>query len=279
MFDQYCLGVDLSHWQAAINWEPLLRAGVRFAIMKASQGSYGRDPSTATHVRNARQGGLICGIYHWFDPGCSAESQLTNLKMAVAELDFDFLALDVEQYWQNWDDNQRNKPENHFSSQHISRRSLEMAQLMRQTWRKPVVVYTRASFVREFAPDMSHWLGQFPLWMAHYPYPTGRVSLSWETLKQHYAPTIRNPLLPAGCPTWKFWQFSGDKFILPGLNVPLDLDFFQGSLQDLQDWLGQARSLPAWTIDEKITLLWQAHPQLWQSKEESNEKETQTHKT
>ncbi len=32
--DQYCLGVDLSHWQAAINGEPLLRAGVRFAIMK-----------------------------------------------------------------------------------------------------------------------------------------------------------------------------------------------------------------------------------------------------
>ncbi len=275
MFDQYCLGVDLSHWQAGIQWDPLVRAGVRFAIIKASQGSYGRDISCGSHLRSASDAGMICGLYHWFDPGCSAQAQLTNLKAAIADRDFAFLALDVEQYWQNWDLSKRALKENHFSAQQISRRSLELAQLLRDTWQKPVLIYTRASFVHEYALDMKNWLRQWPLWVAHYPYPTGRVSLSWETLKTHYSPTIRSPLIPAGGTNWKFWQFSGDKFILPGINGPLDLNFFNGTLQDLQAWLGQPMSTKAWTLEEKMSLLWQAHPQLWQNKEVQDEPETQ----
>lgn len=276
MFDQYCLGVDLSHWQAALQWDPLVRAGVRFAIIKASQGSYGRDLSCGAHLRNAGQAGMICGIYHWFDPACSAQSQLTNLKAAVEGREFAFLALDVEQYWQNWEMSKRALKENHFSAALISRRSLEMAQLVRETWQKPVLIYTRASFVHDYALDMQTWLRHWPLWVAHYPYPSGRVSLSWETLKTHYSPTIRNPLIPPGGKNWHFWQFSGDKFVLPGINAPLDLNFFHGSLQDLQVWCGLPASSKAWTLEEKMSLLWQAHPQLWQNKEERDEQQTQT---
>ena len=132
MFNQYCLGVDVSHWQAQVEWPQLYAAGVRFAVVKATQGNYRRDLLLHTHL--------------------------------------------------------------------------------------------------------------------------------------HGAAAIPAPLLPARCPDWDFWQFSGDKFVLPGCQSPLDLNFFHGDLPALQGWLGRV-PLPELTLEEKIQRLWQAHPDLWKQQE------------
>ena len=115
MFDEYCLGVDVSHWQAAVDWTRLAQAGVQFAIVKVSQSSYGRDPCRTAHLKNAAAAGLICGVYHWFDPGVDPQAQLKNLEYALAGLDFQFMALDVEQYWREWELSLRAEKSNHFS--------------------------------------------------------------------------------------------------------------------------------------------------------------------
>lgn len=271
MFDQLCLGIDVSHWQPTIHWDALKTAGVRFAIIKASQGNHLRDLLLGTHLNNARAAGMITGVYHYFDPGCMAATQLSNLKGALEGREFDFLALDVEQYLRSNEPDNRTNPQNRYSSIQISNRSEELAGLMRANWQKPVVIYTRATFVSEYAAEMRFWLKKYPLWLAHYPYPGGRVSLSWETLKARYKPSIAGPWLPTGCDHWQFWQFSGDKFVLPGVNGPLDLNFFNGSLQELQSWLGLAVDPVQQTIEERLEILWKAHPQLWQKQEVQHE--------
>jgi lysozyme len=266
MFNQYCLGVDVSHWQAQVEWPQLYAAGVRFAIVKASQGNYRRDPLLHTHVRGAAAAGMLCGVYHWFDPSNSPASQITNLQVHLKGVDFDFCALDVEQYWQDWEEWKRQAVTRRFSGEVISQGSLEMAHKLRAWSAKPVLIYTRASFVTEYAPQMAAWLPDWPLWLAHYPYPGGRESLGWQVLKQNWAPAIPAPLLPARCTDWDFWQFSGDKFVLPGCQSPLDLNFFHGDLPALQGWLGRV-PLPELTLEEKIQRLWQAHPDLWKQQE------------
>ena len=267
MFERYCLGVDVSSWQTTLNWEKLYYAGVRFAIVKAAQGSYRQDPICPSHLKAAKNAGMLCGVYHWMDPACKPEAQINNLKHRLKDLEYSFLALDVEQYWSDWVEWQKGMVNKRHSGQVISNCAKACAELMRDTFGKPVLIYTRASFVKEYAPQMATWLSDWPLWLAHYPYRSGKLHLTWEQLKRDYAPGISGPSLPEGCKEWRFWQFSGDKFILPGEQTPLDLNFYQGSLQDLQRWLGSPVTARELTWEEKLAALWQAHPEVWQEVE------------
>jgi lysozyme len=259
MFDRYCLGVDVSSWQTTVDWKKLYKAGVRFAIIKAAQGKYKQDPICPSHLKEAKAAGMICGVYHWMDPADKPEDQINNLSHRLAGLEYEFLALDVEQYWSNWYEWQTGRISQRHPERLISERALACAQLMRDQFRKAVLIYTRASFVKEYAPQMSEWLGEWPLWLAHYPYRSGRIHLTWEQLKSGYAPRIPSPTIPDGCKDWKFWQFSGDKFVLPGEQSPLDLNFYHGSLQDLQAWLGQPITPRELSMEEKVEVLWNKH--------------------
>jgi len=264
MFDRYCLGVDVSSWQASIDWQTLKVAGVEFAVVKASQGSYRQDPLFGSHIKGAAKAGMICAAYHWLDPGCPVDAQISNLKQGLRGLPFAFIALDVEQYWCDWQEWQQGSISGRYSGEQISRSAQGCAAAMESAFGKPVVVYTRASFVRDYAPQMSAWLPAYPLWLAYYPYKSGKVRLTWEKMLREYAPAIPAPAIPPGCSDWRLWQFSGDKFILPGAQTALDLNFFNGSLQDMQVWLGQPITPHQPSDKEKLAALWQAHPELWQ---------------
>lgn len=272
MFDEYALGVDVSHWQPCVDWALLARHGVSFSFIKAAQGSYGRDPSTLAHFKAAKAAGLLCGLYHWCDPNHQPSAQLENLKHAIGEIEFAMLAIDVEQYWQDWAEWRQKAVKQILPGKQISERALALAEMARDYCGKPVLIYTRASFVQYHAPQMTAWLKNWPLWLAHYPYARGRVSLNWQTLKSQYKPVVQAPALPEGCTGWDFWQFSGDKFVLPGCQTPLDLNFFQGSRRDLHDWLRTPMPAQVLPLEEKVRLLWQAHPDLWKEEEDGKKK-------
>ena len=78
---------------------------------------------------------------------------------------------------------------------------------------------------------MQLWLPSQESWYAHYPYIFGKVNITWDDIKPggKWYPTIPQPSLPLSV-KWKTWQFSGDKFILPGTGgIPIDLNFFNGT--------------------------------------------------
>ena len=61
------------------------------------------------------------------------------------------------------------------------------------------------------------------------------------------------------------WQFSGDKFVLPGVSTALDLNFFHGSEKELREWLGldvEVSQPIEYDFESMVRLLWQAHPEL-----------------
>ena len=259
------LGVDVSSWQPEVDWKVLYDGGVRFAIIKLSQGNYSFDRLTRAHVKGAREAGMVVGLYHWHDPLCGVKSQLEFIKNCIVGIEFDFFALDVEQYWADWSEWRKGYITKKLGAATISVSSHQLAKDLRNLLGKKTVIYTRASFVKEYAPIMQVWLKEWDLWLAHYPYRAGRISVSWKGLKESNLPKIKGPSIPLNCRDWKFWQFSGDKFVLPGVSTPLDLNFFHGSEKELRVWAGleEEETQPIeLDLEKMVSLLWQAHPEL-----------------
>lgn len=72
-------GVDVSSWQhpadAPIDWSAVKRAGVEFAIVKATQGTTYVNPWLAEDLDGARAAGLLVGAYHYVEAGVDGAAQ------------------------------------------------------------------------------------------------------------------------------------------------------------------------------------------------------------
>lgn len=235
-------GIDVSRYDPAVDWQMLAAGGISFAIVKASQGDYRYDPMAGTHLRGAAEAGLVTGIYHWCDPLRDDEAQVTFLLNSPVEKAYQFVCLDVEQYWADWADwpkpRKGKKKKGNLSANRISQNAYRMASLLRENVPEgmPVVIYTRTSFISEHARPMLGWLGGFPLWLAQYPTLRGvDPNLAWADLET-LPGTGFHPTLPSGCADWTFWQWSGGRFRLPGISSLPDLNVFRGSRTDLEQF-------------------------------------------
>jgi len=256
-------GVDVSHYDERVDWMKLAQGGVHFAIAKLSQGDYYRDDKCREHLAGAAAAGMRTGVYHWFDPQISPQRQVNFLLECAQGLDHRFICLDVEQHapWlaaypakplpkkaqgkpggrNSWMRRQAAVSVN-FSARQISDCAERMSRLIKAQNDLPLVIYTRVSFIMEYARPMLEWIKDYPIWLAQYPLlPTPSSHLTWETLNQVY-PRQSAPMLPQGCPNWTFWQWSGDRLKLPGMSSCADLNFFNGSNADLDVFLGTRRT-------------------------------------
>ena len=72
-----CYGIDVSHHQGKIDWARVAESSaesgypIRFVIMKATESDTFTDPDYQVNITNARNAGLVCGVYHFYDPGTS----------------------------------------------------------------------------------------------------------------------------------------------------------------------------------------------------------------
>lgn len=252
------LGMDVSHWEEKVDWLLLKSVGVEFVFIKASQGNYLRDPMLKSHVAGASAAGLMVGAYHWCDPNIDARAQAEYSLQQIEGLPICFLAADVEQHWQDWQEWRQGHITKQVPPVQISRNAQEIANYWKSKAKLPVIIYTRASFVNTYAAPAQAWLPNFPLWVAHYPYQPTRIQTTWDDFKAKHLPGIQSPALPTGCHDWQFWQFTGDKFYLPGVSGAIDLNFFNGNLKDLQEFAGcasQPTNLSALPLTERLLRL------------------------
>ena len=91
-------GIDVSHYQGKINWQmAALDENVRFAYIKATEGSGLVDNYYRRNVRGARNYGIPVGSYHFFSPSASAMTQLRNFMDVVRPGEQDLIPIvDVE---------------------------------------------------------------------------------------------------------------------------------------------------------------------------------------
>jgi len=94
----FVMGVDVYDGSGTIDWSSAAGAGVKFAIIKASQGTYDTDGQFAANWAATKAAGIVRAPYHFLDPTESGTDQATFFLGIVGTLAADDLppVLDIE---------------------------------------------------------------------------------------------------------------------------------------------------------------------------------------
>src|SRR5216684_2415566 len=68
-------GIDVSHFQAVVDWNTVSSGGDVFAFAKASEGASVKDMYFADNWVGMKTAGLLRGAYHFFHPSTDAQVQ------------------------------------------------------------------------------------------------------------------------------------------------------------------------------------------------------------
>lgn len=100
-------GVDVSNYQGDINWQKLEEQGVKFAFIKATEGSGHTDESIRRNIERASETGIKISAYHFFSFDSPGETQADNYIAAVGDDEITLPpVIDIEYYG----DKKKNKP-------------------------------------------------------------------------------------------------------------------------------------------------------------------------
>lgn len=93
------LGADVSHWQGDVDFSLLEQQGVRFAFIKATEGSAHVDEKFEENLARVQETDMKFGFYHFFSFDSPGETQAENYIARVPALE-NLLppVIDVEYY-------------------------------------------------------------------------------------------------------------------------------------------------------------------------------------
>jgi GH25 family lysozyme M1 (1,4-beta-N-acetylmuramidase) len=222
------IAVDISHWSEDVDFAILKLGGVDLCIPKLTQGNYKKDSKFDDFLQDMRTDGMPFGVFHYDDPDISVYRQADWIKMHMPA-DARFLALDLE----------KTGPKKGIKYNpvtlmaHIISLYNECAKLG-----KPLILYTRMTYIKDYCPGLWPWLKTKRLWIAAYPELRTwaerlrkGIKLSWAELKTRMLRLPTGPTAPYGI-NCMLWQFSGDTFVLPGCKKTMDLNLFRGTLDE-----------------------------------------------
>jgi lysozyme len=198
-------GVDVSSFQGRIDWPRLVdRSGIRFAFIKATEGTHTVDRRFAQNWAGAR-GRVARGAYHFFTFCSSGDAQAQNFLRALPDAGEMPAGVDVE-----------------FAGNCTTWKSIatirdqlqiflnEVETAMRRT---PILYVTRSSYARIV---QGHFSG-YPLWV--------REVLTGPPVRQ--------------IPTMVFWQYAGNGR-KDGIRKIVDLNAFIGDSPAFDTFLRRA---------------------------------------
>lgn len=197
-------GIDVSHWQGAIDWGRVAASGQRFAFAKATEGRTYVDPMYATNKAGAEANGIAFGAYHFARPDDTPGDAIAEADHFVdtAQLGPGNLlpVLDLERT-------------GGLSQEQVTQWILTW--LGRVTERLGVrpIVYTSPNGWATRTGDTTAVVeaGYTVLWVAHWG--------------------VESPRVPAedwGGYGWTFWQYT-DCGTVPGISGCVDLDWYRGT--------------------------------------------------
>lgn len=193
-------GIDISHHQKAIDWANVAAVDskgncIKFAFIKATEGITRQDLHFSSNWKNSKKAGLIRGAYHYYYPTRDATKQAENF-ISEVELTAGDLppVLDIEV--------SKGK-----SKEEIVEGALIWCKAVEEHYGIKPIIYTNPVFYEKYLKDD---FDDYPLWIAHYYKEKPRM--------QHRE--------------WIFWQHT-DCAIIKGIDKPVDLNVFNGDLDDL----------------------------------------------
>lgn len=194
-------GVDVSHYQGDIDWSALEKQGVRFAFIKATEGSGHIDESVRENLEGSAETGIKVSCYHFFSFDSPGETQAQNFISAVGAQEIDMPpVVDIEYYG----DKALHKP-SQAETEAILRPLLE--QLETYYGCKPIIYTTLPMYIRYIRSGFT----DYPLWIR---------SVTFE-------PDLMN---------WKFWQYddTGQLYGYFGEEPCIDFNVYNGTESEFE---------------------------------------------
>lgn len=204
-------GIDVSHWNGVVPFGLVRDSGVRFVLMKASQGTTFVDPAYGRHFGAAREAGLLVGPYHFYDyrvDGRAQADHFVDTVVAAGGMRGSLpLVVDIECF----------APFGAADQDYVrSELRAFVGRIYERTGRLPMV-YT-SWYMWRAVTGADPAFGDLPLWVA-----------CWRCAR---------PALPTGWDDWDFWQVGS--VVLPWSGQRLGSDLFDGDIDELRR-LTQAR--------------------------------------
>lgn len=195
-------GIDVSHYQGNIDWE-VLQANkdtdfsLHFVFMKATEGGDHGDDTFKSNFKKARDYGFIRGAYHFFTPRTDALKQADFFIRTVKLKSGDLPpVLDVE-------------VSGNKSKRELQKSIKRWLDRVEAHYGVKPILYTSYKFKTRYLNDSA--FNEYPYWIAHY-----------------YVDSVKYE------GKWHFWQHT-DIGTVPGINHDVDLNVFNGSLDELKE--------------------------------------------
>jgi GH25 family lysozyme M1 (1,4-beta-N-acetylmuramidase) len=207
-------GIDVSYWDAGIDWPKVRATGQRFVVAKATEGITYKDPTFDDNWFGAKSAGLLRGAYHFFRCNVDAKKQADYFIDYVRSVKDDGElppVLDLETH------------DNMTKDKIVPAVKIWLDRVEAAFGKKPII-YSGQYFLQDYlvitGGGPPAWAKDYPLWLAQYP--------------NQYQEGMQ-PFLPRGWFNWTIWQYS--EKVLTGL-MPVDMNLFNGTLEDLYKFAG-----------------------------------------
>lgn len=204
--DRYRIwGIDISHYQGKIDWKKAKGTGLRFAYIKATEGTDFVDNRFQRNWKETKKLGVPRGAYHFYRLCKDAKKQAANfIKNVPKELSSLPPVIDLELH------KNCNKP----PSREFFRKELKIfSDALEREYDKKPILYVIWDFYEKY---LTGEVSDYQLWISD---PWGH--------EEPVLPEVRK---------WTLWQYDY-KGKLSGISGDVDLNFFNGDEEQFQKFL------------------------------------------
>lgn len=221
------LGVDVSKWN--YGWNPSnATKPIHYVIQRASYGG-GTGAIKDEHFEDIYVQALkipVRGFYHYYSSHVHWKLQADAFLGIVGDKDYHFLAVDYERAYNTLD-------------KRTIAEFAEMVKYLKEKTNKRVLVYFNMDVYFDAIAGYGYadWANTQDVWYAQYPYGSPSA-----------------PKLPAGLDKWVIWQWGGadvesNEASTAGIYYGgglrgIDLNWFDGTEQELKSYFGVSETLP-----------------------------------
>ena len=199
------LGIDVSHYEPALDWSKAKLGGVEWMYTKATEGAAHVDSSLHMHVGSAKGAGVLTGAYHFFHANIDGAVQAHLYLKTVAGMNLEL------PHCLDWESSSSD-------GQSSAKQQLEAKKwldIVEAATGKVPMIYGGLSHLKDL--KLGPEFARYPLWLAHYG--------------------VSSTLVPAPWKEYTAWQFT-DAGSVPGLasGHHVDTNWFNGSIEELRNF-------------------------------------------
>lgn len=196
-------GIDISHYQDFMVFDSLFLVNktipIDFVVLRATMGDDGIDNKFKNYWKELDKHEFIRGAYHYYRPWEKPEKQAKLFLKRIDLKSGDLRpVLDIEKIGKNQ------------SKEKLVKDLKIWLDLVEKEYDTKPIIYTYYYFYRDY---LQGEFDDYPLWIANY----------------------NNVTNPTKSTDWQMWQFS-ENGILPGVPHKVDLNIFNGSLEQMKKY-------------------------------------------